>query len=284
MKKLFTLAVLSIASSAYAGPVLDSILSTKTINYGARPNSIPYSKITDRGNFEGYSHDVCNEIKIDIEKKHKVSLTVQKQEVAATTGILFVANNTTQLMCGAASQTPERLKSANFLIVDADPVVPAVLGSNNSIKSVEDLKGKTVGVVKGTTGEVSLSKLNAEKNWGVRLINVKDYPEAFLLLEQGRIEAVVTNGVLLAGNIAKMPANKFKLLPTVQLSEPELIGVVYSKTDNEMVELVKATEKRIKSDGTLERLHAKWFTKEIPSGGNLNMHWTAEQKGIVLGK
>lgn len=284
MNKLFTLAVLSVASAAYAGPVLDSIISTKSINYGARPNSIPYSKINEKGGFEGYSNDVCNEIKNDIEKKHKVSLTVQKQEVSPSTGILFVANNTTQLMCGAASQTPERLKSANFLIIDADPVVPAVLGSNNSIKSAEDLKGKTVGVVKGTTGEVNLSKLNAEKNWGIKLINVKDYPEAFLLMEQGRIEALVTNGVLLAGNIAKMPKDKFKLLPNIQLSEPELIGIVYTKTDNEMVELVKATEKRIKSDGTLERLHDKWFTKDIPSGGNLNMPWTAQQKGIVLGK
>jgi glutamate/aspartate transport system substrate-binding protein len=268
---------LSIGASAFAGATLDKITSTEAVNIGARANSIPYSKVTSSGSFEGYSNDICKIIIKDIQAKTGKTLAVTTQEVNGQTRQPLVLNGTTPLECGSTSYTEERAKVVNFMIVDADPVVPATLSSNTSITSLESFKGKKVSVVAGTTAEKIFRKLNAEQSWGTSIVLAKDYPLAFLQVEQGQTDAVVTNGVLLAGEMSKLANGKFKLLPKVVVGESELIGIMYGKNDPEFTAMVKATEARIKSDGTLERLYAKWF-------GPLGLKWTAEQKKLVFGK
>ncbi|QNP48362.1 transporter substrate-binding domain-containing protein [Diaphorobacter aerolatus] len=267
---------ITLAGSALAGPSIDRINETGNVNIGSRANSIPYSKITSRGVAEGYSTDICKVIIKEIESKLGKTLAMTMQEVDGKTRQPLVMNGTTQLECGSTSYTEERAKVVNFMIVDADPVIPATLANNNSIKSLDDFKGKRVSVVAGTTAEKIFKKLNAEKGWGTTIVLAKDYPEAFLQVEQGRTDAVSTNGVLLAGEISKLNNGKFKLLPKVIVGEAELIGIMYPKNDPELERMVKVVEARIKKDGTLERLYSKWFTP-------LGLKWTDEQRKAVLG-
>lgn len=268
---------LAICASSFAGSTTDKLNATESIVFGARANSAPYSKINANGIAEGLSLDVCKIIVKDIQAKTGKTYAVTTQEVNGQTRQPLVLNGTTPLECGSTSYTEERAKVVNFLVIDADPVVPATLASNTSINSLESFKGKRVSVVAGTTAEKIFRKLNAEQSWGTTVVLAKDYPLAFLQVEQGQTDAVVTNGVLLASEMAKLNNGKFKLLPKVIVGESELIGIMYGKNDPEFTAMVKATEARIKSDGTLERLYAKWF-------GPLNMKWSAEQKKLVFGK
>ena len=268
---------LTIGASSFAGATLDKIIEKESIVFGARANSAPYSRINSNGLAEGLSLDVCKIIVKDIQAKTGKTLAVTTQEVNGQTRQPLVLNGTTPLECGSTSYTEERAKVVNFLVVDADPVIPATLSSNNSITTLESFKGKKVSVVAGTTAEKIFRKLNAEKSWGTSIVLAKDYPLAFLQVEQGLTDAVVTNGVLLAGEMSKLNNGKFKLLPKVIVGEAEPIGIMYGKNDPEFTAIVKATEARIKADGTLERLYAKWFTP-------LGLKWTVEQKKIVTGK
>lgn len=278
IKKTLAIALgMVFSSTVLAGPAIDRIIDNGTVNIGARANSIPYSKITSRGVAEGYSTDVCKLIVKEIEAKTGKTLGITTQEVDGKTRQPLIMNGTTQLECGSTSYTDERAKVVNFMIVDADPVIPATLASSNSIKSMEDFKGKRVSVVAGTTAEKIFKKLNSEKGWGTTVVLAKDYPEAFLQVEQGRTDAVSTNGVLLAGEMSKLNNGKFKLLPNVVVGEAELIGIMYPKGDSQLETMVKDVEQRIKSDGTLEKLYTKWFSP-------LGLKWTTEQRKIVLGK
>ncbi len=217
------------------------------------------------------------EFKRFIEKKYNLDLTVNKVSVNGQTRQPLVVNKVIELETGSTSYTEERAKAVNFMIVDADPVVPAVLSTDTSIKSLEDFKGKTVAVVAGTTGEKIFKKLNAEKGWGTTLVLAKDYPQGYLLVEQGRAVGLVTNSVLLAGEIAKLKTTKFKVLNNVVVGEAELIGIMYGKQDAEFTADFKEFEAKVKSDGTLEKLYTKWFAP-------LGLKWTPEQRKAVLGK
>lgn len=276
--KSIALAVaLATSSVAFAGATLDRANSSEAFNFGVRANSVPYSSLDASGNSKGYSLDICKDFAKYVGTKTGKTYAVTTQEVNGQTRQPLVLNGSIQLECGSTSYTEERAKVVNFFIVDADPVVPATLASNTSIKSLDDFKGKRVAVVAGTTAEKIFKKLNSEKGWGTTIIITKDYPEAFLTVEQGRVDAVATNGVLLAGEIAKLNNGKFKLRESVIIGEAELIGIMYGKNDAEFTALVKEYETKIKTDGTLERLYTKWFAP-------LNIKWTAEQRKSVLGK
>lgn len=267
----------SLSASAFAGETIDKLKSTGTINIGARETSVPYSYTDAQGRYIGYSQDVASEFKRFLDKKYNLDLSVSKVGVNGQTRQPLVVNKVIDLEAGSTSYTEERAKAVNFMIVDADPVVPAVLSTDTSIKSLEDFKGKTVAVVAGTTGEKIFKKLNAEKGWGTTIVLAKDYPQGYLLVEQGRAVGLVTNSVLLAGEIAKLKTTKFKVLNNVVVGEAELIGIMYGKQDAEFTADFKEFEAKVKSDGTLEKLYTKWFAP-------LGLKWTAEQRKAVLGK
>jgi glutamate/aspartate transport system substrate-binding protein len=268
---------LTLSGFAFAGETIDKLKSTQTLNIGARATSVPYSYSDEQGRFVGYSQDLGTEFKKFMDKKYNLNLSVSKVEVNGQTRQPLVTNKVIDLEAGSTSYTDERAKAVNFMIIDADPVVPAVLASNTSIKSLEDFKGKTVAVVAGTTGEKIFKKLNAEKGWGTTIVLAKDYPQGYLLVEQGRAVGLVTNSVLLAGEIAKLKTTKFKVLNNVVVGEAELIGIMYGKQDETFTADFKEFEVKVKSDGTLEKLYTKWF-------GPLGLKWTPEQRKAVFAK
>ena len=268
---------LTLSGFAFAGETIDKLKETKTITFGSRDTSVPYSYADAQGRYVGYSQDLGMEFKRFIEKKYDLDLTVNKVSVNGQTRQPLVVNKVIEFETGSTSYTEERAQAVNFMIVDADPVVPAVLSTDSSIKSLEDFKGKTVAVVAGTTGEKIFKKLNAEKGWGTTLVLAKDYPQGYLLVEQGRAIGLITNSVLLAGEIAKLKTTKFKVLNNVVVGEAELIGIMYGKQDAEFTADFKEFEAKVKSDGTLEKLYTKWFAP-------LGLKWTPEQRKAVLGK
>ena len=275
--------VLGFATPVFAGEQLNKIVSSHNLSIGYRESSVPYSYILSDGSPVGYSLDVCNEVKHDIEKATHTKLNVTMQAVNGQTRMPLVQNGTIALECGSTTDNAEREKSVSFSIIDADPVTPAVLASNTSFHKLEDFKGKSVVVVAGTTGEKIFRTLNATENYGTTITTVKEYPEAFFLLQQGRADAVVTNNVLLAGEVSKLPNSKnFKVLSSLVVGPHESIGIMFNKGDKELGDIVRNSISRQKFDGTLDRLYAKWFSQPIaPANVSLNLKWTPEQKQIV---
>ena len=276
---------LALPSTVFAGEQLAKISSNHNVSIGYRESSVPYSYILSDGKPVGYSFDICNEVVHDIEKALKTHLTVSMQAVNGQTRIPLVQNGTIALECGSTTDNAEREKSVSFSIIDADPVTPAVLSDNTTFHKLEDFKGKSVVVVAGTTGEKIFRTLNATENYGTTITTVRDYPEAFLILHQGRADAVVTNNVLLAGEVSKLPnAKDFKVLSSLVVGPFESIGIMFNKDDKELRDIVRNSISRQKADGTLERLYAKWFSQPIaPANASLNLNWTPEQKQIVWG-
>ena len=284
-KSILAIALAAISATSFAGDVLDSIKDKKEINFGYRESSVPYAYIGSNGVPAGYSLDICKAITRDIEAALKVSLTIQKQPVNGQTRMPLVQNKTIALECGSTSWTAERATKVSFAIIDADPVTPAVLASNNSLKTLEDFKGRTIVTVAGTTGEKIFREKNAKEAYSTTILLAKDYPQAFLYLSQGRAEAVVTNSVLMAGEIAKLSNGKdFKNLPNLIIGAHEPIGIMYNKDDKELGSIVQGSIAKMKADGSLQKLHDKWFTQPIPPNNiSLNLAWTAEQKKIIWG-
>ncbi|MGN6670649.1 MAG: amino acid ABC transporter substrate-binding protein [Candidatus Nucleicultricaceae bacterium] len=289
MSKLLTLtslilfSIISAESPALAGKTMDNITDKKAIVIGYRESSIPYSFLDDSGKAIGYSIDVCNNLIKKLEADKNISLQVDMQPVTAQNWISLVENGSVDIVCASTTITPERAEKANFSAMNADTINPAVLASNETIKQKEDLMGKKVIVIPGTTGERLVNKINNQEKYNMTLVSAKDNPEALLLLEQGRGDVMITDKVLLAGEIAKAEdPKKFKVLD-IPLNPFDLLGVMYSKEDKELDTFIKGAMADMKKDGTLFKLHDQWFNQPVgPKKLNLNLKVTEDQKKAIM--
>jgi len=279
-KLSLTLAVASLFSVANAS-ILNEARDSGTINAGNRQDSIPYSQTVDNG-AKGYSVDICNAIAERMSTKLGKTVKLQFQEVSSANRIPLVANHTIALECGSTTITEERKQKINFITIDKDIVVPAVLKANaGKIKSLEDLRNQKVIVVTNTTGDKYMSQLNAQ-GYNIEIVKVKDYAIAFESLSQNRGIAVVSDKALLLGQTEK-PENKGKFAYSdLKTGDDEVIGIGYPKDDAEFGAFIQETDREFKKNGTYLKLREKWFNQPVKElGYSLNYKTTTEVKDLL---
>ena len=124
---------------------------------------------------------------------------------------------------------------------------------NTDIKSITDLKGKIIGVVKQTTYEKYAKNFTND---------VRGYPsdvDAFRDLPTGRIDAVITDKFV-GLPIIQNESLDIKLVTNIQSEE---IGIAVRKEDTELLGNLDKALDEIISDGTYDKISKKWFGENI---------------------
>ncbi|KUJ95007.1 MAG: Amino acid ABC transporter, periplasmic amino acid-binding protein [Desulfonauticus sp. 38_4375] len=154
--------------------------------------------------------------------------------------------------------TKERAQQVNFTrpyIMDGQVVVVRL--NEKNIKSFNDLKGKVIGVQKGS------SALEAVKKLPVQPKKVREYdnnPKAFLDLDAGRLDAMVVDNVSGRYYISVRPG-KYRILPGFITKEP--FGVAFRKEDKKLLEVIQKEIDKMVADGTMAKISKKWFGEDI---------------------
>ena len=104
--------------------------------------------------------------------------------------------------CGATTNTTERQQHVSFSVTHFVTSNRFVSKKNQNLAKFDDLKGKTVVSVSGTTNIKQLVELNLARNLGINILAVKDHAEAFLTVETDRAAAFVMDDVILAGFVS----------------------------------------------------------------------------------
>jgi len=265
-KQLLTLAILAACTGAMAqsNDTLAKIKSSGSITQGVRESSGALAFTLGNGVYTGFHYEVCANIIKDLRRQLGMNqLEIKYQPVTSANRIPLVKNGTVDLECGSTTNDASRQKEvafANTLYVEE---VRIAVKADSPIKSIVDLKGKTVATTTGTTS-VQLLRQNKRAN-GVDFKEVtgKDHADSFLLLESGRADAFVMDGQILAGNISKSKAPKdFKILPDVLSVEP--IAIMIRKDDPAFKKAVDESIAAQVKSGEIAKLYDKWFLKPIP--------------------
>ncbi len=151
--------------------------------------------------------------------------------------------------------TDERKGTMDFSTpyVNAGQVI-IVPKATSGVSKLDDLKGKTVGVQIGTTGDIEVSKYAALKK--------KTYDEIGLAVEDlsiGRTDAVVVDSPIAANYVLQNDKYKAKLQIVGSPLTQELYGVAVKKGNSKILDLVNKGLAAIQKDGTLDKLKAKWL-------------------------
>ena len=157
------------------------------------------------------------------------------------------------LIVSAMYITDERKQTIAF----SDTYFPGGLSimvkkDNADIKSVKDLNGKKVSVQIGTKSAKYLEEPAFKE---IKLVKVETNNDMFMELETGKVNAVVT-GLPAAKTYAKEKGT-VKVLP--ETLTQEFYGYGIRKEDTDLVKAVNEALKKLKTDGTYDKLVKKWF-------------------------
>ncbi len=185
-----------------------------------------------------------------------------KQQILPWTGILAgVSTGKYDVAITAAIITKERKQSLDFTSPIAD-VTHYYLKrkGDNSITSIRDLDGKTVGVQAGSALLARLPELSAmlEKTGGKlgKVVEYTSYPEAYQDLALGRVDYVVNTVINLNTVIAEKPT-VFALGQPV--SGKSFQGWAVAKGNTELLEFLNGFIAKQKESGRFAELQKKWF-------------------------
>lgn len=247
------------------GPVIDKIRETGTIVLGYRESALPFSFADNRAQPAGYAVELClRAAEAARETLGLKDLKVRWMPLTPQNRIPSVTNGLVDLDCAPNTNTLERQKQVAFSVSHYVSTVRMLVRADSGIRSLEDLRNKTVVTSAGSTGDRHLRRLKSEH--GFRDVYAKDHGESFLLLETGRAQAFVMDDVLLAGlrARAKNPADFVIVGPALSVEQNALM---MSKADPAWKQLVDNTLANVYSGPEIVKLQKRWFQQPIGERG-----------------
>ncbi|WP_041741086.1 amino acid ABC transporter substrate-binding protein [Collimonas fungivorans] len=261
---------------------LKKIKEKGTIVLGVRDSTKPFSFLTDKQDYEGYSIDLCLSIVKGIQRKLGMSqLNISMLPVTASSRIPLIQNGTVDIECGNTTNTAERQN-----IVEFSPTF-YVSGSrilskrSSNVQTLADLRGKKLAINSGTTHIKMISILNSEQKLGIDIVTSRDTAEGVLLVETGRVAAFVNDDIVLA-SLAGGSKMKDELVVSKDALSVEPFGLIYGKDDPAFKQVVDSSVTNIFKSGDIKKIYAKWFqSPALPHGQNLNWPMSPETQAAI---
>lgn len=249
------------AGQAQDGPVMKRIAETKTVTIGHRDASVPLSYIGQDGKAQGYSVDIClkiaeaakEELKLDKLEIKFVSLTPQTRIPLLTAG-------TVDIICESSTHTLGRSRQISFLNTTFLTGSKLLVKKGSGIGKIEDMAGKVLVAVLGTTNEKAAQAEIDKKGIKIKgeIVKVKDHSQAMLNLEQGRADAYVSDDVVLYGlaSAAKNPA-EWEIVGPYFSYDP--YGMMIPRNNDDWRLLGNRTITKLIQTGEMAAIYKKWF-------------------------
>jgi ABC-type amino acid transport substrate-binding protein len=215
-------------------------------------SDIPYPPFEQGkpGNYTGFDIELIEAI------GEKIGRTPEVQDTSFETIFRDLAQGKFEAVISAATITAEREKAVDF----SNPYYlseQAVLVKEGSpIGSLEDLKGKTVGVQQGTTGQ----ELAKKELSGSEIRPFPEGPDAVNALKAGTVEGVIIDAPVAQNAVEKSGGVEIaEKVPT-----EEDYGIAVAQGETELLEEINKGLEEVEEDGTYAEIYEKWFHEEPP--------------------
>ncbi len=256
------------------GTVLDEIMAAGVIKVSTDANYAPQSFLNDKGELEGFDISVAKEIALRLGLKVKFITPDWDLITAGKWGKRW------DVSIGSMTPTKERKNALLFTTpYYSSPAQFAVHKKNTTIKSIDDLADKVIGVATETTNERFLSQdLEIEDtqitylNWKPKAGKMKTYPtdanhiEDLSLGDGARLDAVFTSRQTLAQAIKEGCGSgcPIKMLGDPTYYEPLSVALDKSRLNSESF-LAKLNDiiESMYADGTLVKLSIEFFGTDL---------------------
>ncbi len=210
----------------------------------------PFESRDTAGEFEGFDIDLANYIADEL----GYELKINDMKFDGLIGAL--QNDRVDMVLSGMSATDKRKENVDFSTEYNHSGEMLITLKDSKLKSIEDLKGKTIGVQLGTIQEDGAKKIKAE----TVDFEIKAVDNANVLIQElmsNRIDAAYMDKAVAKGYIAEQDLEGFDD-PTT--SSPGM-GIAFPK-GSDLVEKVNAVLKEAEENGKLQELKDKWLSEE----------------------
>jgi glutamate transport system substrate-binding protein len=192
-------------------------------------------------------------------------------EAISDNRIPFLQDGTADLILSTMTITTDRDAEIDF----SDPYYIAhgriaVYGTDSGIESEADLAGKTVCTAAGSTYETTIIPDLAK---GIKIQSVDAYSECLELLQNGAVDAEVTDDIILAGQ--KAQDDEIQLVGEHLTTDPYGAGVPEGDTD--LQGFVNDVLAEMHEDGSWQEMYDKWVGGVLGEEADDPREWTLEE-------
>ncbi|WP_034386787.1 transporter substrate-binding domain-containing protein [Deinococcus sp. YIM 77859] len=211
----------------------------------------PFTFRDEQGNLTGFDVDIARALAEEMDLRPEFVLT-------EWSGILGgLQADKYDVILNQVGITPERQETIGFSepYAYSQPQIIVRKGSDFQPQTLEDLRGKRVGVGLGSNFEQQLREVG-----GIEVVTYPGAPEYLADLAAGRIDAAYNDRLLVGYLINK---DNLPVEGAGVVGEPEPVGVAFKKTNTALGEAINRALKEIKANGTYARISEQWFGEDV---------------------
>ena len=254
MRRLVILAtLLVIASPAAIAGTLERVHDTGVFRIGYRADARPYSFQDAKGRPAGYIVDLCEEVAAALGPGVRIDYVL----VHAGERFESVRDGKIDILCDPSSVTIARREIVDFSLptyLDGAGVLSRV---SDPVQRFEDLAGKRVGVLIGTTTEHMLRDSMDKLGLKTDIVAVRDHRNGMELVMDAKLDAYVADRGILAAMLRQGGRPGFEL--SKQYFSYETYALALPRNDSAFRLLVDKTLARLYRTGKIKTILAKTF-------------------------
>lgn len=280
MPALSAAILIGAAGPAGAGATLDRIVSEKTIRLGVRTDAPPFSSLVD-GRPAGFSVDLCGLMAGAIMATSNLTdMTGTFIEVNSVDRFTKLEAGEIDVLCGATTATLTRRETMSFSIPIFSTGVGAMVSSTapDLLKEVvvtggpaalsnaavtEAFKGRTLGVLAGTTAENWLKASPLAKIDGLTIVTSADHTAGVASVAEGTVDVYFADLAILVGLRAQSDnAESLVISKYTFTNEPYALALL--RDDEDLRLTIDRALSHIYRTGAIYQIFSRHFGKPGP--------------------
>ena len=223
-------------------------LAQQPLRTGVDGTFAPHAMPKLGGGYEGFNIDLANEIG----KRMKRPVTIDALQFSGLVPALQAG--TYDYLAAPTTATKERadnmLFTEGYLNTDFQFLIKK---GAPKVEKLEDLKGKTVSVNKGSAYDSWARGLEEKIGWKVESFGTQT--DAVQAVLAGRADANVAGNTVIAWAVKNNPQLELSYLHSTGL----VWGAAFRKDSDALRKTVENAVECMKLDGTIAKMHEKWF-------------------------
>jgi ABC-type amino acid transport substrate-binding protein len=254
---------LAFAASAQAQAVtgtLKRVADSGVFTIGYVPDAAPMSFDSDGGEPQGYSIALCRHVASAV----KAAVGLENMQIryvpliSPEDRLKAVQDHTVDIECGATTVTLSRRELVDFSLMTFITGAAVVSLHNKPIHSIEELSGKTVAVIKGTTTDTELRKFITNNDYKITLRVIATHTEGMQLLAAGKVDGYASDRAMLIGQVFRS-ADRAKFTITRDVFSLEPYALMLPRGDTNFRLVTDRALANLYRGARIRRLYQDWF-------------------------
>jgi len=256
MRKLLFPLVLACLLPLLAAPAakankLDDIKARGVLVAGVKDSQPPFGYVDEKTDqIVGFEIDLMQAL------AKRLGVKLELKPVTSSTRIPMLAQGAVDIVAATMTHKKEREDQIDFSITYFMTGQKLLVKKDGGVKSAADLAGKKVASVKGSTSEQNVKKAQP----ACTVISFETYPEAFLALKQGKVQAMTTDESILVGIKNKDDHPEAWEIVGDYIS-PEPYGFGIAENESKLRDFVNLALMDMWEKGEYQQIYNKWFGK-----------------------